>query len=251
VPVIKLLNEFIFRYRTSTTRKNLIISFPNKTKEQIDKIYGKFFMNFFQTIFEIIKVLNFKKTELKKRVQINNINIIKESYKRNKSVVLICGHYNNFEWLGLRLSLENINFTAIYKPLHNTYLDRVILAIRTKFGAKLLPFNKLKQFILKNKKKKFTISFVADQVPADIKNGIRFNFLNQSTLFHKGPEKISKILNAETFYVEMNKIKNGYYVAHFEKIDSKNITSIFAKKLEKSIQKEPHAWLWSHKRWKR
>ena len=93
--------------------------------------------------------------------------------------------------------------------------------------------------------------FVADQVPGNTKNGIRVNFLNQSTLFHVGPEKTSKLLRTETIYVEMLKVKKGYYTLEFKIIKSKNITKEYVQLLEKTILKQPEAWLWSHNRWKR
>ena len=248
---IKYLNQYLFCYRTKTTLKNIRLVFPLYTDNEINKIYNLFYINFFRTIFEIIKVINLKKKDIKQRVKLDNIDIIKNSIKKKKPVVLMCGHHNNFEWLGLRISLEDIGFTAIYKPLSNKYLDKIIFAIRTRFGAQLVSVNKLKDVIIKNKKNNCVISFVADQVPSNKHTGIRMNFLNQSTLFHEGPEKITKLLNADAFYVEMTQLKAGYYSANFKKIQSENITNIYGKLLEKTIRKEPQNWLWSHNRWKR
>ena len=45
--------------------------------------------------------------------------------------------------------------------------------------------------------------------------------------------------------------KKGYYNLEFKKIKSENITEKYANLLERTIQKKPMAWLWSHNRWKR
>ena len=93
--------------------------------------------------------------------------------------------------------------------------------------------------------------FIADQVPSNAKHGKRINFLNQSTLFHEGPEKIAKILNADVFYVDVFQEEKGEYTLEFEQILSKNITQQYAQILEKRINNNPKNWLWSHNRWKR
>ena len=49
----------------------------------------------------------------------------------------------------------------------------------------------------------------------------------------------------------MLKVKKGYYTLEFKIIKSKNITKEYVQLLEKTILKQPEAWLWSHNRWKR
>ena len=93
--------------------------------------------------------------------------------------------------------------------------------------------------------------FINDQVPVKAVNGKRVNFLNQSTLFHNGAEKTAQLLNADVIYSEMQLIKKGHYIITLKKINSTRITEKYAKLLEKTIQKQPEKWLWSHNRWKR
>ena len=93
--------------------------------------------------------------------------------------------------------------------------------------------------------------FLSDQVPSNKKNGTRIDFLNQSTLFYEGAEKTSNLLNADVFYIECLNMKSGCYKLNFEKITSKNITKKYVNLLQKTINKKPEQWLWSHNRWKR
>ena len=76
-------------------------------------------------------------------------------------------------------------------------------------------------------------------------------FLNKETLFYQGAEKIHKILKCDVIYVEMLKVKKGYYNIAFKKISTNDITKEYVHLLEKTIYKQPEYWLWSHKRWKR
>jgi KDO2-lipid IV(A) lauroyltransferase len=196
--------------------------------------------------------MNFTKTKLINRIQIKNTSLITRIIKSKKPIVLLGSHYQNWEWLLLRIGLiENIKLSAVYKPLSNTLFDKILFKMRTKFGAKLIPLKKWKYFILNKKNKSHTFLFISDQVPENKKNGIRIKFFNQSTLFHKGAEKTAKLLNARVFYIEMNRLKKGYYTIEFKEIKSDNITEEYANLLELTIKKDPTAWLWSHNRWKR
>ena len=49
----------------------------------------------------------------------------------------------------------------------------------------------------------------------------------------------------------MQLIKKGHYIITLKKLNSTRITEKYAKLLEKTIQKQPEKWLWSHNRWKR
>ena len=243
---------WFIKYRLEILEKNIQFSFPLFKKKERHLLLTNFYIEFSNTIVEIIKSIKLSEQDIINRIEIKNESVLQKNIKNKKPFIFICGHYANLEWLALRLSLiPNINLSAVYKPLSNKNLNELLVKIRSKFGAKLITLNKWKYFILKNKKKPYSFMFVADQVPENKNNGIRINFLNQSTLFHTGPEKTAKLLKSEIFYIEMLKIKRGYYTVEFKKISSKNITKEYAGLLEKTITKNPASWLWSHNRWKR
>ena len=250
--VLLLLNSYTLKYRLKTINQNIAFSFPHLNKKEKNNLLYKFYINFFDVIMEIIKSISFKKLDIINRVKIINLIAIEKSIKKKRPIILMSGHYSNWEWLLLRVSLiKNVNIGAVYKPLSNKFFNQILLNIRTKFGAKLIPLNKWKYFILGNKNKTYIFMFVSDQVPENTKNGIRINFLNRSTLFHKGAEKTANLLNLDVFYTEMMKTHKGYYTLEFKQLCSRNITQEYTTLLEQTIKTMPENWLWSHNRWKR
>ena len=247
-----LLNSITIKYRLKVITRNIQYSYPELNKKKQIKLIDKFYKSFFKIMFEIIKSISFQKSDILEKVKITNTSLITYSINKKKPIVLIGSHYANWEWGFLRISLiENINLNAVYKPLKNRMLNQILLKIRCKFGADLIPLNKWKYFILKNKNMPKTFMFLADQVPNNKKNGTRIDFLNQSTLFYEGAEKTSNLLNADVFYIECLKTESGCYKLNFEKIESQNITKKYVNLLQKTINKKPEHWLWSHNRWKR
>ena len=250
--LVNIINTYFIQYRLKTTIQNIQFTLPN-TQEKNQKILIKrFYIYLFDLLAEIIKSYNLKKEDIRERVKIRDLSLIEDCIKSKKPLILMCSHCNNWEWLFLRLSLiKNVKLAAAYKPIKNTYFNKLLYSIRSKFGAQLIPLKDWKYFIKNNRNQNYLFMFLSDQVPAKKNNGKRIDFFNQSTLFDIGAERIAKLLNINAIYVETNQVKKGYYVVNFEKMKSNNLTFEYAQLLEKSIKKKPQNWLWSHNRWKR
>ena len=249
-----LLHELIyyfFSYRKKIIEKNLKKVFPNEPKNKIKKLQKNFYKHFIDVIFETIKLLDFSENDLKKRIHIINPEIIIKEKENKKPIIIVAGHYANWEWLLAYICIFlKKNIYAIYKPLKNKFFNNLILKIRQKFGAKMLKKTHAGKFILTNLKKENIYFILADQVPENLNNVHLSSFLKLSTSFSTGFERLSLKTNATVFYAEMRKTKKGFYNIQIHKINN-NLTENYVKKLEKTILKAPEYWLWSHNRWKR
>ena len=249
--ILFVIANKLIKYRERIIDKNIDIAFPNKNRDQKLKIKNLFYKNLYFTIIEIIKSITFKQKDIISRIQIQNSNEIMNVLKSNKSVILISSHYANWEWLMLRISLmSHNNIAAVYKPLSNRYINNIMLKIRTKFNANIVPISNWKGFLLRNKSKPFIYMLVADQSPIK-RNAVIIPFFKKNTLFHNGPEKMQKILNSDVFYADLIKLNNGYYNLTFKRLDKNNITKDYVSHLSCTIKTNPQYWLWSHNRWKR
>jgi len=240
---------YFFPYRNKIITKNLVKVFPSKSKKNIKKIKKKFYQNLINVIFETIKLLDFNKKDMEKRVNIINPDVI--SIEKNKNIIIVSGHNCNWEWLLASICVFYKDVYAVYKPLKNIFFNNLILKIRKKFGAKMLKKTQASKFIIKNSKQKNIYFFLSDQVPENLNNVYQSSFLNLNTSFSTGFERLSKKNNAIVFYAKMNKKRKGYYNIEFIKLNNNNLTEEYVKKLEKNILEEPENWLWSHNRWKR
>jgi KDO2-lipid IV(A) lauroyltransferase len=82
-------------------------------------------------------------------------------------------------------------------------------------------------------------------------------FLNQETPVFPGPEKVASRLKQAVVFMDIQKVRRGYYEVEFTKLfddasqtEEFEVTKTHVKFLEKIIRKRPEFWLWSHKRWK-
>ena len=255
--IIRFIVYDILCYREKVVIDNIQNTFIEKSQTEVIKLKNNFYDYFFELIVEIIKLLSISNNELNKRFTFSNINIIKQALKKNKSVIVVVGHYGNWEWaLRSASNLIDTKIIGVYKRINNTIFEWLLLKIRSNTNVLPVEIKSLSRELVNNNEKKI-YAMVADQSPTLEQSNVRINFLNRDTLVYTGVEKISKKYNMPVFYLNIKLTSKGYYESTFEEINSKNIngkkleiTKEFFSKLENQIKSEPRLWLWSHKRWK-
>lgn len=249
---------YVFAYRKKVVLGNLKNSFPEKSEKEIMLICKKYYRNLCDLLLESIKTVSWNSKAVKKRIKLNNAELFKRLHEEGKSILIVMGHIGNWEWGGPCFSLScNYQLYVIYQPLSNTYYDKIFVKARTKFNTKIIPRKDTLKSIIANKSGISASALIADQAPGPIKSALWMKFLNQDTAVFNGPEKIAKKMNLPVVYMNIERVKRGYYeltpTLLFENpktTEDNEITIAFNRKLEESILKYPDNWLWSHRRWK-
>ena len=63
-------------------------------------------------------------------MNIKGENYLYEIKKNNKKVVFVSGHFNNFELMAMFINEAGIKLSAIYRPLNNIFLNKIMESIR-------------------------------------------------------------------------------------------------------------------------
>jgi len=248
------------RYRKKVIITNLKNSFSDKTPKEIEAIANDFYSNLADIIVEVVKIRTLSTKVLQKRVKLN-AELPNKYFREGKSIIVLTGHLSNWEWLLLACcsvtKANNCALLAVYRPLHNKAFDKLMLELRTKFGAVAVPERKVLRELTARKNEMKGLAMVADQTPG---GDIRYwtNFLNQETGFFTGAEKLARLTEIPVLFATMKRVKRGYYEVDFELLEEppfndENENSIiekFSKRLEAAILQNPSQWLWSHRRWK-
>ena len=253
------LTYYVVRYRRKTVYNNLKMVFPEKTEKEITRICKASCRNDIDTFIESIKSLNMSEDEMKSRFRFKNIEVIHEIEKKNQSIILMCGHFNGFEWIFIIDRYIKSNVNAIYKRLSNKYFDRLMKKIRSKYNGILIHTKETRKIIAENSKNNSLdlYGFASDQTPR-LKKAVHWNyFMNIWVPIHTGAEMLAKQHNLALVFMRIKKLKRGYYETTFEKITTNpidykdyEITDKFMKLVENQIYDEPTLYLWSHRRWK-
>jgi KDO2-lipid IV(A) lauroyltransferase len=249
----------IFGYRKRVVKSNLNLIFPEKSKEELNRITKAFYHHLCDMIVESIKSMTISESEMRKRFVFTNVEEIHKLEKINKSIVLMCGHYGSWEWIFILQKYVNHKGYAIYKRLANKYFDRLVKRIRAKYNSYLITTKETIPVLIEAKKNEvLTINgFVSDQSPKARKAYHWNDFMGIKVPIHTGAEMIAKKLDMAVVFFSVNKIKRGYYETTFKtlainpkKYKDYEITDMFIKLVEKQIHEAPEYYLWTHKRWK-
>ncbi len=134
----------VIRYRRDVILDNLQIAFPEKSEEERKKIAREFYQCFADSFVEMLKFLSISKKEMFKRTS-GTYDIINRLLAEGKNVNLLCGHQFNWEYANLLYSAKlDVPFVTIYHALRNKTSDRIMLKIRSRFGAVYETINNLK-----------------------------------------------------------------------------------------------------------
>lgn len=257
-----LLVCHVVRYRHRVIQKNLSDSFPEKTKGEIRRIEKDFYHYFCDYIVETLKLMSMSKEQLMKRMRFTGVERISQCVEEGQSCGVYLGHIGNWEWI---TSLpywisEKGKCAQIYHPLENKTVDEIFKWVRQKQGAECIPMAESLRKVIgyKRSNQPLVIGYIADQVP--FWNNIHHwcEFLNHDTPVLTGSEKLIKKTGQAVFYADVRREKRGHYVCDMQlitrspnEIGDFKITDIYFEKLEATIRRAPHLWLWSHNRWKR
>ena len=246
-------------YRRKVVRKNLQNSFPEKPLPEILAIEKKYYRYLADNMLEGIKMLSMSERSIRKRFSFKGEGQADELLQKGQSVLLATSHYGNWEWAAIGVTQHMKHPTLIvYKPLTNKRVEALITKIRSQFGAKLVAMKQtVRAFVEEGQKHAFMGVLVSDQTPTRHEKNYFMPFLNQPTSVFQGLEKIAKLTGSPIFYVNIVRVKRGYYCAEFEMMVSEpkataenEITEMYNRRLEGIIRQQPEFWLWSHKRWK-
>ena len=264
-----LLSDFIYLilyklvgYRKGVVRENLARSFPEKSKEELKRIERGFYHFLGDYLAESVKLMTISKRTLRRRLVFKNTEAIEECIESGQSCAVFLGHYCNWEWItSLPLWVTpKAQCGQIYHPIENKDFDRLFLRLRQRLGAVCIPMQDTLRKILEFRQagQPVVIGYISDQKPHWVNIHHWVDFLHHDTPVLTGTERIARRMNHAVFYLDVRRLRRGYYEAEFKLITREpqqmpefKLTDIYYQMLEESIRQAPEFWLWSHNRWSR
>ena len=239
-----------------TINKNLTIAFPQISDEKINFITKNMWENYGRILADYVFLKDFRKLKLKEYVRFDDNNILSTIKKKDKPVIFISGHFNNFELLAMHLEMKGINLAAIYRPLNNIFLNKIMVNIRSSYICKKqIPKGIAGVKTMVNLFKKNTsLALMIDQ---RVSQGSQIKFFNQSALTTTIPAQFVKKYQCLVVPVYVERKNKNYFDLNIEKPFEFNqkdsiefITQTLNRWLEEKIKNNPNQWIWTHNRWK-
>lgn len=253
---LRFLGYRILGYRKQVVLSNLRNSFPNKSDAELNAIAWKFYQNLFDVMIESLAFIRMSRKQILNRVKLNDLEVIERYRESGQAYILVGGHNGNWEWAGQRMHLQGHEINVLYHPLSSKWFDWLMFKIRARFGVQPVPMQTILRVMVAQKNDFDCYAFIADQTPSS-ENCHWMEFLNQDTPVFLGVEKMAKKFNLPVVFSDVYRVGRGRYELGYKLVTDKPqdepeffITETHTRLLEQQINKQPEAWLWSHRRWK-
>ena len=235
---------------------NIKKAFPKINTHDTKKLTTLMWNNYGRVFAEYMFIKDFRLGKINSKIEIVGKEILDGIKKSNKPVVFISGHFSNFELMAMHIEKAGIELSAIYRPLNNIFLNKIIEKIRKKYICK----NQVKKGIggmrelIKFQNNNYSTALMIDQ---RVSEGKKANFFNQEAYTTTIPAQLAKKFGMSVVPIFIQRVDDTNFKINiskplnFLKSDSIiDVTNKLNKILEDMILKNPGQWIWSHNRWK-
>ena len=235
---------------------NITKSLKDINDNDAKNILNNMWSNYGRILSDYVFIKDFRNSNLDSFLTVEGLDILNKIKQTNEPVIFVSGHFNNFELMAMQIEKSGINVAAIYRPLNNIFLNKIMENIRIKYICK----NQIKKGLsgtrelLQYFKKNHSIALMIDQ---RVTEGIKINFYERLAFTTTIPAQLVKKYKCKVVPIYIERINKFNYkmcvnspLTFSETSTIENITTDLNNWLEKMIRKNPSQWIWSHDRWK-
>lgn len=224
------------------------------------EILRRNFLNLGRSVAEVVRIYYGRGDRVVGLVEVRGIEHLRKAEERGKGVLLITGHCGNWELLGLAFAKKVSPLCVVVRPIDNPFVDRVVDRVRRRYGSEIIPKKGALRRIISTLRAGGAVGIFMDQSVV-ASEGIRADFLGQEASIMKSPAMIARKTGAAVVPAFIRRAGERHIVEIGEEItpvtEEKAEQTIFAdtirfsRAIEEFVRRNPHEWLWIHRRWKR
>ena len=251
------------RRHRKVAMNSLAHAFPLKGEAERNRIVRDCYRHFSRMIVEIgVLPRKMRVENWRKYASLIGGEQVLTALLKQRPVLMVTGHFGNWELAGFALGLFGFRTYAIARVLDNPHLERFLKQFRQRTGQTLIA--KKDDFVRLNESLKVggKVATLGDQDAGS--RGVFVNFFNKPASAHKAVALMAMEYDALMLVVGTPRVREGenwhYHILCEDVIDPreyltdphaiKNITQRYHDALARLIEKHPEQYFWLHRRWK-
>jgi KDO2-lipid IV(A) lauroyltransferase len=180
-----------------------------------------------------------------------------EAFREGKGVVMVGGHFGNWELGAASVAAQGYPVDGIYAPARNPLFDAAVVSARHRLGLELIPRASASRLALEKLRQGRIVGFVADQNAG--RTGVFVPFFGRQASTHRGAALLAVRAGSPMFFACAIRDGNDYYGISEEITASREgdldqvvqrLTAAYTACLEKLVRQWPAQYFWHHRRWK-
>ncbi|HHK42480.1 MAG TPA: lipid A biosynthesis acyltransferase [Planctomycetaceae bacterium] len=251
----------LLRIRRSVVDDNLRHAFPHWSVAQRQETARAMWRHLFLMVSEVAHApRKLHPFSFNQRIRFQDRRLIVDYLLQNRPIILVTGHFGNFELSGWVAGMLGFPIHSIARPLDNPLLHAWITRFRESQGQYLLDKNGCAPVVAQLLEQSATIGILGDQHAGD--KGLWIDFLGRPASCHKATALFTLTSDAPQLVVTMRRLDEPL---HFELAvvgiadpkqggehlsNVRSLTQWYNDRLSDMIRQFPSQYWWVHRRWK-
>jgi KDO2-lipid IV(A) lauroyltransferase len=240
-------------------KDNLRRSFPEWNEARVDRTARGVWIHFGGVMFDLVRTLALGPRSLDALATIEGREHAELAHGSSRGVVLITGHFGNWETHGIIHARNFGSIGVVARPLDNPALDRAMTALRESAGNEVIEKEHALIRSMRRLKAGQGVAFVVDQNVQE-KEGIFVNFFGRPACTTPFAAKLA--IKTGALVLPCRAVMTPdfrYRVIYDPPVDPRGfgdddagvsaLTQAMMKTTESWIRGNPDQWLWMHRRW--
>lgn len=240
---------------------NLRASFPEKDEQWIHNIGCRSFQHIAMLAIDVLFTPRLvRKSNWRTYSRFKNTERAKWLMKEGKGLIMVTGHYSNFEIMGYLMGLFGFSIYSIARPLDNRFISKYLYGVRQRVGQIIIDKKGAAELMPKISSSGATIGFIADQDAG--RKGIFVEFFGRKASTYKSIGLLAITNNIpivvgysrridSRFFFEMGVNRIIFPQEWAEKEDPLTwVTAEYTRAIEEFVREDPTQYWWLHRRWK-
>lgn len=250
-----------FGVRRTVVERQIAAAFPDRGAESVRALVRAAYGHFGEVLVETALLPRLGRQGILDLFEgAEGFELIQEAYAAGKGIILITGHFGNWELAGAYVAARGIPIEVIVRRMNNPLFDRYISRTREGAGMIVVHDHDAVKRTPRAFKAGHAVAFVADQGVLGLASTF-VPFFGRPAKTPRGPAVFAMRFRLPTFFVAAVREPSGRYrcvVTPVEipdtgdrEADVDAVVARYTAILESWVRRYPGQYFWHHRRWKR
>ena len=252
------LLSFVDRHRYQVALSNLEVAFGDRfSLEERRKIARESFQHFARSMVDLLWSPRLTQENFSRYIEWENFEETARDTGPERSVMIACYHYSNFEWLSLACGFLDLKGTIISQEFKNSLLDPIFKRLREQSGHELVPRERGIMRLYKVLRRKGRTALLVDLTVPPTQGAVAIECLGLKTSVTSAHAWLHEQTGVPIVPAHCEPLPDGRYrlifhptIGHTAEMTHQQIAQACWNSFEPYVQKKPAPWLWMYKHWR-
>ena len=261
-PILGRIGFGLNRRHRQITLENLGAAYPEVDEADRLALGRRTFENFGMLLTDFLCSAKLTREEYAERFEVEGWHHLEAAEAHQKGVLLLTGHLGNWEALAQYLAIYAQGVSFVARPMDNPYMEEDFRRVRERFGNTSIPKRKAARGAIKALRAQGRVGILMDQ-RVHPNEGKAYPFFGRPAYTTSMPARLSLRTGAPAvliFGIPIDNWQRCRIVIHPPILPDPgtgrseaavdDLTTRYLGIIEETIRKQPHLWLWMHRKWR-